>query len=70
MQITKNFKLDEFTCRDGSVVPDEYLPNVEKLCENLQILRDISIEKANARAFEDTTRESLNISEGANWLLV
>ncbi len=40
MQITKNFKLDEFTCRDGSTVPDEYLSNVKKLCENLQILRE------------------------------
>ncbi len=40
MQLTKNFKLDEFTCRDGSVVPGEHLPNVKKLCENLQILRE------------------------------
>jgi uncharacterized protein YcbK (DUF882 family) len=40
MQLTNNFKLDEFTCRDGSVVPDEYLPNVINLCENLQILRE------------------------------
>jgi uncharacterized protein YcbK (DUF882 family) len=40
MQITQNFKLDEFKCRDGSIVPVEYLPNVKKLCENLQILRE------------------------------
>jgi uncharacterized protein YcbK (DUF882 family) len=40
MQITKNFKLDEFSCRDGSPVPSEYLSNVKKLCENLQILRE------------------------------
>jgi uncharacterized protein YcbK (DUF882 family) len=41
MQLTENFKLDEFTCRDGSPVPDEYLPNVIELCKNLQILREV-----------------------------
>lgn len=40
MRITKNFDLAEFNCRDGRVVPDKYLPNVIKLAENLQILRD------------------------------
>ena len=41
MQLTENFKLDEFTCRDGSPVPDEHLPNVTELCKNLQILREV-----------------------------
>lgn len=40
MMITKNFALAEFYCRDGRKVPDEYLLNVMKLADNLQILRD------------------------------
>jgi uncharacterized protein YcbK (DUF882 family) len=40
MQLTKNFKLSEFTCRDGAEVPEEFLDNVQALAENLQILRD------------------------------
>jgi hypothetical protein len=39
-QLTKNFKLKEFTCRDGTSVPSEYLDNVQLLAENLQVLRD------------------------------
>ena len=40
MRITKNFKLSEFRCRDGSDVPEEYMENVRLLCENLQVLRE------------------------------
>jgi uncharacterized protein YcbK (DUF882 family) len=40
-QLTKNFHLKEFKCRDGSHVPDEYMENVKLLCENLQVLRDV-----------------------------
>jgi uncharacterized protein YcbK (DUF882 family) len=40
MKITKNFNLQEFDCRDGSQVPQEYMHNVAKLCENLQVLRE------------------------------
>lgn len=40
MKITKNFNLQEFDCRDGSQVPQEYMHNVTKLCENLQVLRE------------------------------
>ena len=40
MKITKNFNLQEFDCRDGSQVPQEYMYNVTKLCENLQVLRE------------------------------
>ena len=39
-QLTKNFKLSEFKCRDGSGVPEEYMENVELLAKNLQVLRD------------------------------
>ena len=38
--LTKNFSLSEFKCRDGSDVPDEYECNVRTLTENLQVLRD------------------------------
>src|SRR5690606_2367690 len=40
IQLTANFNLSEFACRDGSPVPDELLPNVELLAKNLQVLRD------------------------------
>lgn len=39
-QLTKNFNLSEFRCRDGSDVPDEFIENVQCLAENLQVLRD------------------------------
>ena len=40
MNLTENFKLSEFRCRDGSDVPEELMENVQLLAENLQILRD------------------------------
>lgn len=40
MQLTKNFHLHEFSCNDGTPVPDELIPNVRKLAEQLQVLRD------------------------------
>ena len=40
MQLTKNFTLDEFKCKDGSQVPSELLDNVRELANNLQIIRD------------------------------
>lgn len=39
-QLTKNFKLSEFRCRDGTDVPEGLMGNVQFLAENLQILRD------------------------------
>ncbi len=40
MKLTKNFTRQEFDCIDGTKVPNEFLPNVQELAENLQILRD------------------------------
>lgn len=40
MQLEKNFNIDEFKCKDGTSVPNEYLSNVELLAKNLQVLRD------------------------------
>lgn len=40
MQLTKNFSLGEFACKDGSPTPEEVIPNLQELAENLQILRD------------------------------
>lgn len=40
MQLTANFKLDEFKCKDGCGVPDSLLANVQELANNLQVLRD------------------------------
>ena len=40
MQLQENFNLDEFRCRDGTGVPEEYMENIQLLAENLQTLRD------------------------------
>lgn len=39
-QLTTNFDLSEFACKDGTPVPAELIPNVELLAKNLQVLRD------------------------------
>lgn len=40
MQLTTNFNVVEFACKDGSQVPINFLPNVQLLAKNLQVLRD------------------------------
>lgn len=40
MKLTENFSLDEFACKDGTSVPNQYLENVIDLANNLQILRE------------------------------
>ena len=40
MKLTDNFDLNEFGCNDGTPVPQEYIANVQKLAEQLQVLRD------------------------------
>lgn len=40
MQLTKNFNLLEFACKDGTPVPDRLIPKTQKLASNLQVLRD------------------------------
>ena len=40
MKLTENFSLWEFKCRDGTVVPEEYMDNVQELADNLQVLRE------------------------------
>lgn len=42
MQLTKNFALHEFACNDkkNTPVPCELLPNVTRLADQLQVLRD------------------------------
>jgi len=40
MKLTKNFNREEFDCKDGTIVPNEYLLNVKEVAENLQVLRD------------------------------
>ena len=40
MQLTKNFNLQEFDCKDGTKVPAEFIPNAQKVANNLQVLRD------------------------------
>ena len=40
MKLTKNFRLSEFACKDGTPVPSELMQNVIELAEQLQVLRD------------------------------
>lgn len=40
MNLTNNFRLMEFACKDGTRVPDEYMENVIELATQLQIIRD------------------------------
>lgn len=40
MHLTKNFTIEEFSCRDSSRVPHHYMDNVRGLACNLQRLRD------------------------------
>lgn len=40
MQLTTNFDLAEFACKDGTPVPKNLLSNVELLAANLQVLSD------------------------------
>ena len=40
MKLTNNFTLEEFACKDGSATPVELVPNLQKLANNLQSLRD------------------------------
>jgi len=40
MNLTQNFSLHEFRCKDGSDVPEELLENVQELANNLQVLRE------------------------------
>ena len=42
MKLTCNFDLKEFECKCGCKMPDFVKKNVEKLAENLQILRDVA----------------------------
>ena len=41
MKLTTNFNLSEFACKDGTPVPDLFLPNITELANNLQVLRDV-----------------------------
>ena len=37
--VTKSFKINEFACKDGSSVPEKYVPNVFKVAKQLEIIR-------------------------------
>jgi len=38
--MTPHFKRKEFDCSDGTIVPSEYMDNLQTLCNNLEVLRD------------------------------
>tara|TARA_R110000764_G_scaffold2068_3_gene9006 strand:+ start:200 stop:583 length:384 start_codon:yes stop_codon:yes gene_type:complete len=37
---SKYFKLEEFNCKDGTPVPEEYYTNVQELMDNLDVIRE------------------------------
>jgi uncharacterized protein YcbK (DUF882 family) len=39
VRLTKNFTLEEFACKDGNCVPDQFIGNVQCLAEQLEALR-------------------------------
>lgn len=39
--MTNNFNISEFQCKCGCEMPEDVRKNIEKLAENLQIVRDI-----------------------------
>ena len=41
MKLTNNFWLKEFNCKDGAIVPERLIDNVQLLAEQLQVLRDV-----------------------------
>jgi uncharacterized protein YcbK (DUF882 family) len=40
MKLTKDFNRSEFDCNDGSAMPKDVLLNIQKLANQLQVLRD------------------------------
>ena len=41
VQLTKNFYLDEFQCKDLSDIPLEVFNNILELADNMQVIRDV-----------------------------
>lgn len=39
MKLTAHFDSGEFSCRDGSIVPERLMPNLQRLADQLEILR-------------------------------
>ena len=42
MRLTKNFSLHEFACKDGSETPQEIIYNLQKLANQLQVVRNFT----------------------------
>lgn len=40
VQLTKDFYLDEFQCRDLSNIPEDVFNNILELADNMQLIRD------------------------------
>ncbi|KKN44471.1 hypothetical protein LCGC14_0692830 [marine sediment metagenome] len=61
MQLTKNFKLSEFACNDGTPVPSKFYENVKEVAENLQVLRDYFNEH------KEDDEEEITITPGSGY---
>lgn len=40
MKISENFKLEEFNCKDGTIVPTQYFNNLNRLVGQLEVIRE------------------------------
>ncbi len=61
-QLTTNFHIREFKCKDGCEVPEQYICNVQAVASQLQILRDYLGESININSAYRT--ESYNKKVG------
>lgn len=73
MQLTKNFNLSEFRCKDkaGTPVPDDLIPNVTALANSLQVLRDylnVPIQIVSGYRTEEHNREQGGVKDSQHLL--
>ena len=61
MQLTDNFWLSEFACKDGAGVPLHLIPNVQKLAEQLQVIRNVLGEPLHINSAYRTFEHNRNV---------
>lgn len=66
MQLTKNFILSEFNCRDGTAVPDHLIEIIKELAANLQVLRDFIKEPIHISSAYRTVKHNIAVDGEAN----
>jgi uncharacterized protein YcbK (DUF882 family) len=66
MQLTENFNIDEFACKDGTPVTDCLIDNVEELALNLQVIRDFCACPINILSGYRTPEHNKNVGGAKN----